>query len=82
MSYYRPYRRLLIADMVCAFMVAAVTLILPLLVRYITKNILEEGVSNALGQIYIIGAIMLALVAMHTVCNYFCLLYTSDAADE
>lgn len=71
MSYYRPYRRLLIADMVCAFMVAAVTLILPLLVRYITKNILEEGVSNALGQIYIIGAIMLALVAMHTVCNYF-----------
>lgn len=71
MSYYRPYMRLLVADVACAFMVAAVTLLLPLLVRYITKTVLEEGVSYALSQIYSVGAIMLALIAVHTVCNFF-----------
>ena len=71
LSYYRPYMRLLIADLACAFMVAAVTLTFPLLVRYITKNILEEGAPQALNQIYIVGAIMLALIAIHTVCSYF-----------
>lgn len=71
MSYYRPYMRLLVADVACAFVVAAVTLLLPLLVRYITKTVLEEGVSYALSQIYSVGAIMLALIAVHTVCNYF-----------
>ena len=71
LSYYRPYMRLLIADVACAFMVAAVTLLLPLLVRYITKTVLAEGVSFALSQIYFVGAVMLALIAVHTVCNYF-----------
>jgi len=53
------------------FIVAAITLILPLCARYITKHILEGHMSDALGQIYSMGAVMLALVAVHTVCNMF-----------
>ena len=40
LSYYRPYLRLFIADMVCAFIVAAISLIFPLLTRYITNTVL------------------------------------------
>lgn len=76
LSYYKPYRGLLAADLACAFVVAAITLILPLGARYITKNILEGWVSennapNALEQIYTVGAVMLALVIIYALCNTF-----------
>lgn len=71
LSYYRPYLGLLVADLVCACVVSAVTLILPLCARYITKNILEGNAPNVLGQIYTVGALMLALVAVYLVCNTF-----------
>jgi len=62
---------LFFADMACAFIVSATTLILPLCIRYITKNVLEGNTPNALYQIYMMGAVMLALVVIHTVCNMF-----------
>jgi ATP-binding cassette, subfamily B, bacterial len=70
-SYYRPYRRWLVTDLVCAFMVAGVLLVLPLCVRYITKNILEGNVPDALPQLFIMGGVMLGLVALLTACNTF-----------
>lgn len=71
LSYYRPYRGLLVADLVCAFIVSATTLLLPLCARYITKDILEGNMPNALSQIYLMGGVMLALLALHIVCNSF-----------
>lgn len=71
LSYYKPYLGLLFADMACAFVVAAVTLILPLCARYITQNLLAGPTPDTLNQIYTMGAGMLALVAVHTVCNLF-----------
>ncbi len=71
LSYYKPYRGLLVADLVCAFAVSIITLILPLCARYITNNILEGNVPNALGQIYTMGVVMLALVVIYALCNTF-----------
>jgi ATP-binding cassette, subfamily B, bacterial len=70
-SYYNPYKGLLLADLACALVVAAITLTLPLCARYITKNILEENAPNALTQIYTVGAVMLALVVIYALCNSF-----------
>jgi len=71
LSYYKPYLGLFFADMACAFIVSAITLILPLCARYITKNVLEANTPNVLSQIYTMGAVMLALVVVHTGCNMF-----------
>ena len=71
LSYYKPYLGLFIADMVCAFIVSAATLLLPLCVNYITKNILAGNTANIFSQIYTMGAIMLVLVIVHTACNTF-----------
>ena len=70
-SYYRPYLGLFMTDMACAFVVSAVTLLLPLCIRFVTKNILEGNAPDALSQIYMMGAVMLALVAIHTACSLF-----------
>lgn len=71
LSYYKPYKRLLLADMASAFVVSAVSLLFPLVINYITKNILESGSLNVINDIYAMGAVLLGLVALHTVCNMF-----------
>ena len=70
-SYYKPYLGLFLSVMLCAFLVAGITLLLPLCIRYITKTILEGQQSNALTEIYKVGILMLVLVLAHTICNYF-----------
>ena len=71
LSYYKPYLRLFVADMACAFVVSGSALLLPLCANYITKSILENNAPNPLSRIYGIGALMLALLLVHTLCNMF-----------
>lgn len=71
LSYYKPYLGLLLADMLCAFILSAVTLTLPLCARYIMKNILTGDSPDALQQIYFVGGLMLILLLIHTLCNLF-----------
>ena len=70
-SYYKPYLKLFFADLSGALLLSVITLILPLCARYITKDILEGNMPNALSQIYRMGALILALIIIHTVCNIF-----------
>ncbi|GIO60458.1 MULTISPECIES: ABC transporter ATP-binding protein [Paenibacillus] len=70
-SYYRPYKGLFAADMACAFILSAITLVLPLGVRYITSELLDGAHSDSLSQIYEVGAGMLALVILHIACEVF-----------
>jgi len=71
LSYYKPYLGLFFADLVCAIIVSAIALILPLCARYITQNVLGNLTSDALSQIFGMGAIMLVLVGIQTLCNTF-----------
>ena len=71
LSYYKPYRRLFFMDMACACILSAVTLALPLLMNYIIKIVIAGNTPNMLDQIYTMGAVMLALIVVHAVCNTF-----------
>ncbi|MFY0758046.1 ABC transporter ATP-binding protein [Metabacillus dongyingensis] len=70
-SYYKPYLTVFFSVLACAFIVSAVTLTFPLLVRYITKDVLEGDLSIALSKVYWIGGLMLVLVAVQNIVNYF-----------
>jgi ATP-binding cassette, subfamily B, bacterial len=69
LSYYKPYSALLVLDLACALVVAAIALALPLGARYITQHVLAENAHDALGRIFTVGAVMLALVIVHALCN-------------
>jgi ATP-binding cassette subfamily B protein len=56
--------------MACAIVVSATTLAIPLCIRSITKN-LENNSPNLLHQIYMMGGLMLALIAIHTISRAF-----------
>ncbi len=71
LSYYKSYLGLFLSVMICAVVVAGITLMLPLCTRYITKNILEGHLPNALPQIVRVGAFMFLLVIVHTACNFY-----------
>src|ERR1700724_361100 len=49
LSYYKPYRGLLIADLLCAILISAAALLLPVCTNFITKNLLAKG--GALGAL-------------------------------
>lgn len=71
-SYYKPYKKLFFMDMFCAFIVAATTLIYPLLIRYITNDVLINYEMNAAMKIIVqISFVMLGLAIIQMVCNYF-----------
>ncbi|MCT7373751.1 ABC transporter ATP-binding protein [Chelativorans salis] len=72
LSYYRPHLPLLAADLACAFLVSATALFLPLCANYITKRLVQlPDVPEALGQIYLMGAAMLALLALEVLGTLF-----------
>ena len=71
LSYYKPYMGLFLADMACALIVSAITLLLPLCAQYITQNILGSNSPHELHYIYLLGAFMLVLVVVHTLCTMF-----------
>ena len=69
-SYYKPYKKIFILDMVCAMLAAGVTLVFPMITRYITGVILVAEPIE-LGKIYQLGLLMLVLVVIEFFCNFY-----------
>lgn len=74
-AYYKPYRGLFWADMFFAMLGAAVTLIIPLMVRYITGTVVELPIQESTKIIIKLGVIMIAMVALEGFCNFFITYY-------
>ena len=74
-SYYRPYRGLFFSDMVFAILGAAVTLAIPLIVRYITTTVVLLPGEEALQIILKLGVAMVAMVALECFCNFYIAYY-------
>ncbi len=70
-GYYKPYKGIFFADMFFAFLGAAVSLLLPLVVRYITGTTIYEPKDEMIQHIFILVIIMLTLVAIECYSNYF-----------
>lgn len=71
LSFYKPYRGVFLADMLFALIASATTLVIPILVRYITEDVSRRPMEEALHTIYVLGGIMILLVAIECYCKYF-----------
>ena len=70
-SYYKPYKGLFFADMFFAIMGAAVTLVIPLIIRYITGTVIFYEAEEALKIILKLALLMVGLVLLEAYCNFF-----------
>ncbi|MGN1179841.1 MAG: ABC transporter ATP-binding protein [Suilimivivens sp.] len=75
LSYYKPYKKIFAADMFFACIAAGVTLVIPLIIRYITGDVIYRESSEALHTILILTGIMAALIILECYCNYFIAYY-------
>ena len=74
-SYYKPYRVLFYSDMFFAILGAVITLVIPLIVRYITNEVVYFNHHKAMQTILVLGAVMIGLVIVEFGCNYFIAYY-------
>lgn len=70
-AYYGPYKKLFYSDMFFAILGAAVTLIIPLVVRYITNEVVYFDTAGARASVLKLGAVMVALVLLEIFCNFY-----------
>lgn len=70
-AYYKPYKGLFLADMMFAMIGAAITLVIPLMVRYITGTVVMLPIEEASSTIIRLGIFMVLLVIVEGYCNYF-----------
>ena len=70
-AYYKPYKGLFLADMMFAMIGAAITLVIPLMVRYITGTVVLLPIEEASSTIIRLGIFMVLLVIVEGYCNYF-----------
>ena len=70
-GYYKPYKFLFFSDLFFAMLGAAITLIIPLVVRYITNEVIYYDGGQALKTILALGGLMVVLVLVEMGCNYY-----------
>ena len=70
-AYYKPYKGLFYSDMVFAVLGAVITLIIPLLVRYITNEVVYFEAKEARHAIVMLGIVMIILVLLEIFCNFY-----------
>ncbi len=70
-GYYRPYMTLFLTDMFFAVLGAGVTLVIPLIVRYITNHVITLPGNESFAIIVRLGIVMVAMVALECFCNFY-----------
>lgn len=74
-AYYHPYRRLFYSDLFFAILGAAVTLIIPLIIRYITNEVVYFGPEEAKRAVLNLGLVLLGLILLEIFCNFYIAYY-------
>lgn len=69
--YYKPYKMLLALDLLFAMTGAGVSLALPLIVRYITNEVVYQESSQVWHTIVRLSVLMVALLLVELGCNFY-----------
>jgi len=69
-SYYKPYMGTFLLDMFFAIVASAISLIIPLVVRYITSDVvyMEDGAKE---RIIYLGAVLVVMVGIQFLANFY-----------
>lgn len=66
-SYYRPHWKLFLLDMACAFLIAALDLIFPMVTRDVINSIIPQGRVRAL---FVVTGVLVVLYVVRYIANY------------
>lgn len=70
-AYYKPYKPLFYSDMFFAILGAAITLVIPLIIRYVTNEVVYMEPAIAKQMLIRLGIVLVALVLFEIFCNFY-----------
>ena len=73
--YYRPYKLLFLADMMCALVVCAVDLAFPQVLNWMLKHVFTRELDTIMRTTIIVGVSLLLLYLVRYACQYFITCY-------
>lgn len=74
-AYYNPYKRLFYSDMFFAVLGAGVTLVVPLIIRYITNTVVYYEPARAKQAVLLLGLALVGLIVLEIFCNFYIAYY-------
>ena len=74
-EYYRPQKCHLAADMLFAIIGAGISIIIPIIIRYITNEVVHLSEDTALKTVIVLSAVLLVLLLAEVYCSYFVTYY-------
>lgn len=74
-AYYDPYKPLFYSDMFFAILGAAVTLVIPLIIRYITNEVVYFEAGEAKRAVITLGFVLIGLILLEVFCNFYIAYY-------
>lgn len=74
-AYYTPYKRLFYSDMFFAVLGAGVTLVVPLIIRYITNTVVYYEPARAKQAVLLLGLALVGLIVLEIFCNFYIAYY-------
>lgn len=75
LSYYKPYKKIFLLDLLLSFLSATVVLIIPFIVRYLTDNLVNMTPDDAMKIILKSSLFIFMLMIIKFGCDYFVLYY-------
>lgn len=70
-SYYKPYKKVFLADMFFAIMASFIALLIPLVVRYVTVKVIYMPAEQVVKTMIIIAIVVGILILFQCYCNYY-----------
>lgn len=70
-NYYKPYKYLFYADLVCALIVSIIDLAFPQILNYLAKNLFTQNKEIILHALGFVGLALLFMYALKYFCQYF-----------
>lgn len=70
-SYYKPYKKVFVADMLFAILASAISLVIPLVVRYVTSTVIYMPAEELTDKLVIIAVVMVVLILFQCYCNFY-----------
>ena len=70
-SYYKPYKKVFLADMFFAIMASFIALLIPLVVRYVTAKVIYMTAEQVVKTMIIIAIVVGILILFQCYCNYY-----------
>lgn len=70
-SYYKPYKKVFLADMFFAIMASFIALLIPLVVRYVTAKVIYMLAEQVVKTMIVIAIVVGILILFQCYCNYY-----------